>query len=405
MRILIANSNRNLVGGIEKYLHAVLPALLAHGHEVGILHEMPLSRDREVIDPPELDLPSWNVSELGPAAALRAVDEWKPDVIYAHGLASAELEGYLLRIYPTVLFAHTYYGTCGTGHKCHSFPQVRPCSRKFGPMCVLLHYPRRCGGLNPLTTLRVFQRQAQRKAGLPLYAAILTASESMHREYLKYALDPEKVHLVPLPAFERDSDTVPPGNRVPRGRILFAGRLAKLKGAHYLIRAVAQARSRFSPLVLTIAGDGPEREELESLARKLEVPTEFTGWVYTDQRKALMGQSDLLAVPSLLPEPFGLVGLEAASIGVPSVGYAVGGIPDWLIPGYSGELAPADPPTVPGLAEAILRALTDRNHYSTLCRGAWEVASRFTLEAHVQKLMPILSAGKPETILSVLEER
>jgi len=213
----------------------------------------------------------------------------------------------------------------------------------------------------------------------------------MYREYQKYGLDPRKIHLVPLPGFECIADREPPRKRVPRGRILFIGRLTNLKGADYLIQAVAQARTRFSSLTLTVAGDGPEREKLELLARRLEVPTEFAGWVDTARKKSLLGQTDLLAVPSLWPEPFGLVGIEAGSMGVPSVGYAVGGIPEWLISGHSGELAPADPPTPQGLAEAILRGLTDSEHYDRLCRGAWEVASRFTLEAHLDRLEPLLS--------------
>jgi glycosyltransferase involved in cell wall biosynthesis len=106
-----------------------------------------------------------------------------------------------------------------------------------------------------------------------------------------------------------------------------------------------------------------------------------------------MRQADLLAVPSVWPEPFGLVGIEAGSIGLPAVAYAVGGIPDWLLPGQSGEVAAADPPTVDGLADAIVRALADPGHYANLCRGAWEVAQRFTLDTHIAKLVPILEAA------------
>ena len=108
-----------------------------------------------------------------------------------------------------------------------------------------------------------------------------------------------------------------------------------------------------------------------------------------------MRRADLLAVPSLWPEPFGQVGVEGGRLGVPAVGYAVGGIPDWLIPGRSGELAPGDPPTVQGLAEAIVRVLADPSHYSSLCRGAWELASRFTLDAHLAELELILGAEDP----------
>jgi glycosyltransferase involved in cell wall biosynthesis len=126
------------------------------------------------------------------------------------------------------------------------------------------------------------------------------------------------------------------------------------------------------------------------LAREFQVRAEFTGWLGSAEKLELLRQSDLLAVPSLWPEPFGLVGIEAGCVGLPAVGFAVGGIPDWLIPGYSGELAPADPPTVEGLAEAIVRALSDPTGHAKLSRGAWEVARRFTLASHLAKLEPIL---------------
>jgi glycosyltransferase involved in cell wall biosynthesis len=79
------------------------------------------------------------------------------------------------------------------------------------------------------------------------------------------------------------------------------------------------------------------------------------------------------------------------------VAYGVGGIHDWLIPGESGELAPGDPPTVEGLAAAIVRALGDPAHYANLCRGALEVAARFTLQTHLTKLESILDASRHTT--------
>ena len=117
---------------------------------------------------------------------------------------------------------------------------------------------------------------------------------------------------------------------------------------------------------------------------------EFPGYVSGSKKAELIDQADLLVVPSLWPEPFGLVGIEAGSHGLPAVAFDVGGISDWLIPGYSGELAPGNPPTVDGLADAIARALSDPSHYADLCRGAREVAGRFTLAAHVSKLESIL---------------
>src|SRR5207248_7749720 len=115
------------------------------------------------------------------------------------------------------------------------------------------------------------------------------------------------------------------------------------KGGHHLIEALPRAAAALGRrLTLVVAGDGPEEARLEALARRRGVPAEFRGWVTAAEREALTRGVDLLAVPSLWPEPFGLVGIEAGCVGVPAAAYAAGGIPDWLTPGAAGEAAPGD---------------------------------------------------------------
>ena len=392
MRILIANWHRNVTGGAEKYLQALLPALLHRGHEVAIAYERAVDRSRETVDSPDHAVLSWGVEERSEEAVLNGINKWRPHVVYIHGLENPGFEKKLQIAYRTVLFAHNYYGTCGTGNKCHSFPVIRPCERRFGPACVLLHYPRRCGGLNISTTWRLFRQQWQRKEGLPRYNAILVASRHMYDEFLQHGVPPGKIHLVPLPVTDTTPELAAPAKRLPQNRLLLIARLTKLKGGDSLIHAVRKASEKLGPLELTVAGDGPELENLRNLARETGVLADFTGWVGREQKIELIRRADLVAVPSLWPEPFGLTGIEAGSWGVPAVGFDVGGIGDWLIPGYSGELAQPDRPMVDGLAEAIIRALASPEHYAKLCRGAWEVASRFTLDAHLALLESILGA-------------
>jgi glycosyltransferase involved in cell wall biosynthesis len=76
-------------------------------------------------------------------------------------------------------------------------------------------------------------------------------------------------------------------------------------------------------------------------------------------------------------------------VGLPAVGYAVGGIVDWLIPGETGELAPADPPTAAGLAAAIVRALGDSSTHAKLRLGAWKQAHKHHMTTHVDRLIAI----------------
>jgi glycosyltransferase involved in cell wall biosynthesis len=170
------------------------------------------------------------------------------------------------------------------------------------------------------------------------------------------------------------------------------GRLTDIKGAEYLVRATAQAaRELDRSLTLTIAGDGPELSRVLRVAQALGVSISHVGWVRGIDKARLLRHADLLVVPSVWPEPFGLVGIEAGLQAVPAAAFGVGGIPDWLIPGVTGELAPADPPSPEGLAAAIVRALADRDHYQKLSRGAREMALQFTIEGHLDRLEPILA--------------
>jgi glycosyltransferase involved in cell wall biosynthesis len=102
-----------------------------------------------------------------------------------------------------------------------------------------------------------------------------------------------------------------------------------------------------------------------------------------------MKTSDILAVPSLWPEPFGIVGIEAACLGLPAVAFPVGGIGDWLVSGESGELAVGEDRSPENFADAIVRALGDQGHWNKLRAGAWNVSKRFCIESHLLQLLDV----------------
>jgi len=334
------------------------------------------------------------VQKGGLDAALAWARDFRPDVCFSMGLLRVELEEGLLNVAPSVLFAHVYYGGCISGFKRHALPTVRPCDRAFGPGCLALFYPRRCGGLNPRLMWRQYRTQSQRRALLSRYHAIVVASQRMRLEYAGQVLPEEQVVVTPVFPGGLTPDAHPPTPKPQSGRVVMLGRLTRLKGGTLLVRALAEAsRALGRPLSLEVAGDGEDRQVMETWARRLRQNVHFVGWVDDVQREALLRKADVLAVPSIWPEPFGMVGVEAGCLGVPSVGFAVGGIPDWLEPGVSGELAPGTPPTVHGLSEALVRALRDEAHLQSLREGAWRVAQRITPDFHLERLLPVLRAA------------
>jgi glycosyltransferase involved in cell wall biosynthesis len=125
--------------------------------------------------------------------------------------------------------------------------------------------------------------------------------------------------------------------------------------------------------------------------RKLHI--DFAGWLDRDRIAELMARSDLLVLPSLWPEPLGMVGLEAARQHLPVAAFAVGGIPGWLRPGVNGYLARGDPPTPGGLAEAVIACLKDPDTHARLRDGAARVAAEFDFEHHIDELLRVLKGA------------
>ena len=400
MRIAVASWSRRKVGGAETYLDAVLPALLNAGHDLAYVSEVDAPSERAPIAIPAA-IPVWCFADDG-LQVLQRLREWRPDLIFSHALDDAALETALIAGRKGIFYSHNYYGACLTGTKTHSFPQAHPCTRRFGAGCLALFYPRRCGGLNPVFAWKLYLREKRYREVLRHYSLIVTASEHMRREYINQGIDPKYVRTISsviAPASGSvalaEADAIALALRkfnVDRIRLLFLGRMVDLKGGAELLEALPQvALSLRRPVHLTFVGDGPARSAWTRRAASLharfgQIAVEFAGWASPDDIAAVAAESHLLVMPSLWPEPFGRAGLEVGQWGVPSVAFATGGIPEWLLDGVNGHLASGDPATAHGLAEAIVRALSDRDHYARLCAKACARVKDYRVTSHVARL-------------------
>jgi len=154
----------------------------------------------------------------------------------------------------------------------------------------------------------------------------------------------------------------------------FAGRLVPGKGADRLIQALARVATKI-PAKLLIAGDGPERPRLASLARALnhECAVEFLGVV--DDLPAFWRQCDIAAVPSDdFIESFSMVTLEAMACGKPIVATRNGAIPELIVDGVTGTLVP------PGDVEAFAQSLVAYAEQPELRRAHGASARRRAVE-------------------------
>lgn len=141
--------------------------------------------------------------------------------------------------------------------------------------------------------------------------------------------------------------------------LLCIGRLRSDKGFDLAIRMFARLRERGVVAKLIVAGDGPEKSRLESLALSLGLArhVDFLGWVAPDRVGSMINTSTVVVVPSRWPEPFGLVALQAAQMGRPVVACRVGGLPEVVEDERTGLLVAADDEQA--MADTIESLLSD----------------------------------------------
>jgi glycosyltransferase involved in cell wall biosynthesis len=160
------------------------------------------------------------------------------------------------------------------------------------------------------------------------------------------------VSLVAIsPAQRRDAPDLPWRATVPNGIcvedfvfraakddfVLYLGRMNAQKGVHIAIDAARQANR---PMI--IAGDWTvpsEREYAEREVRpRLSADATWVGEVKGTERTDLLSRARCLLLPTLGPEPFGLVVVEAMASGTPVVGLRRGSLPDLVVDGETGVL-------------------------------------------------------------------
>jgi glycosyltransferase involved in cell wall biosynthesis/peptidoglycan/xylan/chitin deacetylase (PgdA/CDA1 family) len=168
------------------------------------------------------------------------------------------------------------------------------------------------------------------------------------------------------------------------------GRLIPHKGFLTAIRAVAKARELGADLSLSIIGDGPQREELDTEISRLglERQVSLLGWFPNPEVLDRVAESIALLAPCEIQADGDRDGLpvtiiDAAACGVPSIATPVGGIPDLVADGATGLLVPERDPDA--LAEAMIRIAGDAALRTTLGAAARELV-RTEWDARLQAI-------------------
>jgi glycosyltransferase involved in cell wall biosynthesis len=178
------------------------------------------------------------------------------------------------------------------------------------------------------------------------------------------------------------SDEMPDDARV----LLAVCRLEPQKGVDVAVRALPVIRERHPTVHLVVLGEGPQRAELERLARSLDVPVYLPGRV--PDVAAWLRRADLLVHPARW-EGFGLAILEAMLAAVPVVATSVSSIPEIVVDGETGLLVPPD--DTAALAAAVMRILDDPGDYGQ--RGLACAKAEFSVARMAERTLAVYEAA------------
>jgi glycosyltransferase involved in cell wall biosynthesis len=359
------------IGGSERHLLTLLPALRDAGHEVRMC--VPLAGDGAVF-----------VRALRARGIETATVRAGPDL---NPLLIGWLRGEIRRYDPDVVHTHLVHADLH-GQAGAALTRTPRVSTVHGPGAFARQGPYRAvtrlvGMLTPLTIAishhirERLERSGQRRRGtVRVIHYGIDAAEWSSTEAERGVLR-ERFGLA--------ADDV---------AVAICARLIPGKGHELLLDATERALDRAPGLRVLVAGQGPLRPRIERRAEQLPAGTvRLLGFV--EEMRALMTACDVLVFPTSpeLDEGFGLAALEAMAAGRPVVATSVGALPEIVEPGRTGILvAPEDPAA---LAAALVELATKPAVGARLGRrGRDRALAEFGIERMVSRTIAVYAEAR-----------
>lgn len=309
----------------------------------------------------------------------RAIAKTRPDIAHFHNVYH-QLTPSIFKVakdagLKTILTLHDYKPVCPAILRLR---HGRPCSDCLGGDTGQLVRERCADGSLARSLLLWLEDRVHRLLGsYESLDRILAPSVFMADSVTRSRFPVEKVRVL---ANGIDAAAITPSG-IDDGYVLYAGRLTPEKGVETLLKA----HRRFFPTAkLLICGTGPLQEKLQT-----QYPdATFCGHRGSGELAQILSRCALLAVPSEWYENCPMSILEAMAHGKPVVASRIGGIPELISDGETGELVP--PADVDGLGRTVSRLLRDterRRAYGW--RARQRVLAEFSLQGHMDGLIAI----------------
>lgn len=373
------------IGGVENYAYGYVQALAELGYPVTVF----TTRHRQG----EVNIPGV---EIQPVLKLRRVLDrsiiQNPDIDAWHAMNATYAWIAEESDKPVVVSVH---GNDFLGPYC---PLTAPALYRFGPLW------------RWETLIRRFEKRWQQDTAnklrhwLPKAEQVLTNSlytEKVLLENIPACQGKTVPALVGLDPFFLETDIKAKNNsehtgktdRAKPAQLISITRLSEpRKNIHKVLEALAKLKDK-QDFYYTVIGDGAAKPELEALAEKLGIKNRvnFTGSLSRDDlRQALLSSDLFILTSSVLPtshEGFGLVYLEAAACGVPSLAVRQAGAAEAVLDGVSGFFV--DTPSTATITQALEDFLSGKQRFDgEQCR---QFALQFSWLSVVEKAIPFYS--------------
>lgn len=328
-RIVIINDSTHAAGGATSLALKSAQLLSDAGHQVtfvtgdeGSRESLPETVDvvalggKSLLDLPiRQRIPKGLYNLQASRFVRRVISELdSPDVVYhLHGWAQTLSPSILAPLWKVqdrlVIHAHDFFHACPNGtyfnFQTESVCHLKPLSSQ----CLRTNCDKRSASQKAFRTVRMLLKNQILDMG-NTRALVAVIHPFMTDWMARAGIDDAQVRVVRNPVQPFRSDRV---KAEANSDLFFIGRLEPEKGAELAAQAARSAGRR-----LRVIGDGSERKRLEAQYPEFV----WEGWRSHAEIAQLIVHARGLIMPSRLPEPFGLVSLEAIHSGVPLIAFA-----------------------------------------------------------------------------------
>ncbi len=397
MRILHVNKFLYRRGGAEAYMEDLADLQVAAGHTVaffGMAHPLNTHLQYSKHYPAHIELEPPPPTMIGrvrgvarmlySTSASRGMDavlaDFRPDVVHLHNiyhqLSPSVLRPVARRKLPAVMTLHDYKLACPTYQFLDHGNLCQACLGGHFQHAVL----RRCkdGSLGSSAAMAAELAIHTISGAYSPVGVFICPSRFLEGRMRAAGVFPRRMRHVPHFIDTREI----PVKTAPGGGIVLAGRLSPEKGIDVAIRAMGEIEGA----VLDIAGTGPDEAPLRRLADSVAPGrVRFLGLVDKAEVQRLMLAASVVVVPSRWYENQPMVVLEALARGVPVVGSDLGGMPELIEPGETGDLVAPNDPTA--LAAALRPYVSDPGiGFAMRDRARATIVAEFSPERHLDRI-------------------